>query len=85
MGIPKEQLPRMFQRFHRVDNRDTREIGGTGIGLFLVKAFVEQHSGQIWVDSEYGKGSSFHFTLPTTQPEEDEDDNSGGLAMRVAA
>lgn len=83
MGIPKEQLPRMFQRFHRVDNRDTREIGGTGIGLFLVRAFVEQHSGQIWVESEYGKGTTIHFTLPTTQPEEEEE-GSGGLGMRVA-
>ncbi|MEI6430635.1 MAG: ATP-binding protein [bacterium] len=83
MGIPKEQLPKMFQRFHRVDNRDTREIGGTGIGLFLVKAFVEQHNGQIWVESEHGKGTTFHFTLPTTQPEQDDDD--GSLAMRVSS
>ena len=82
MGIPKEQLPKMFQRFHRVDNRDTREIGGTGIGLFLVKAFVEQHHGQIWIESEHGKGTTFFFTLPTTQ---DEDDDDGGLGMRVAA
>ena len=82
MGIPKEQLPKMFQRFHRVDNRDTREIGGTGIGLFLVKAFVEQHHGQIWIESEHGKGTTIFFTLPTTQAEEDDD---GGLGMRVSA
>jgi two-component system phosphate regulon sensor histidine kinase PhoR len=85
MGIPKEHLSKMFQRFHRVDNRDTREIGGTGIGLFLVKALVEQHHGRIWLDSEYGKGTTFFFTLPTHQPEEDADGGSGGgLSQRVA-
>jgi two-component system phosphate regulon sensor histidine kinase PhoR len=81
MGIPKEHLGKMFARFHRVDNRDTREIGGTGIGLFLVKALVEMHGGKIWIESEVGKGSTFWFTLPTTQPEEAEE---GELAKRVA-
>lgn len=82
MGIPKEHLPKMFQRFHRVDNRDTREIGGTGIGLYLVKAFVEQHHGKIWIESEVGKGSTFYFTLPTDYPEEE--DGGQNLARRVA-
>ena len=82
MGIPKEHLAKMFQRFMRVDNRDTREIGGTGIGLFLVKALVEMHGGQIWLDSVYGEGTTFYFTLPTTQPD---DDTSGDLASRVSA
>ncbi len=82
MGIPKEQLSKMFQRFMRVDNRDTREIGGTGIGLFLVKALVEMHGGQIWLDSVYGEGTTFFFTLPTTQPDED---TTGDLAARVSA
>lgn len=85
MGIPKEQLPKMFQRFHRVDNRDTREIGGTGIGLFLVKNLVEIHHGKIWIESEVGKGTTFFFTLPTTQPEEEEEGEGGqNLASRVA-
>ena len=83
MGIPKEHLTKMFQRFHRVDNRDTREIGGTGIGLFLVKALVEMHGGSIWLDSVYGEGTTFFFTLPTTQSEEADD--SGNLAARVSA
>ncbi|MES2464044.1 MAG: ATP-binding protein [Armatimonadota bacterium] len=83
MGIPKEQLSKMFQRFHRVDNRDTREIGGTGIGLFLVKALVEYHHGQIWLDSEYGHGTTFFFTIPITQPEEEEGD-SGNLSKAVS-
>ena len=64
MGIPESHLPKVFDRFHRVDNRDTREVGGTGIGLYLVKHLVEAHSGKIWVESEVGKGSTFHFILP---------------------
>jgi len=75
MGIPADQLSKMFQRFHRVDNRDTRTVGGTGIGLHLTKGLVEGHHGRIWLDSEYGKGSTFYFTLPITQ-EEDSDDGS---------
>jgi two-component system phosphate regulon sensor histidine kinase PhoR len=82
MGIPKEHLGKMFQRFHRVDNRDTREIGGTGIGLFLVKALVEMHHGKIWIESEVGKGTTFFFTMPTTQPEE-ESDGPQGQGMNI--
>ncbi|HVK05003.1 MAG TPA: ATP-binding protein [Armatimonadaceae bacterium] len=82
MGIPKEHLTKMGERFHRVDNRDTREIGGTGIGLFLVKNLVEFHHGKLWVESEVGKGSTFFFTLPTTQPEDTGE--GGSLASRVA-
>ncbi|MHB1000626.1 MAG: ATP-binding protein [Armatimonadota bacterium] len=68
MGIPEEHLPKVFERFHRVDNRDTRKVGGTGIGLYLVKHLVEAHGGKIWVESEVGKGSSFNFTLPPSPP-----------------
>ena len=73
MGIPKEHLPKIFDRFHRVDNRDTREVGGTGIGLYLVKHLVEAHGGKIWVESEVGKGSNFLFTLPEKPPSKEED------------
>jgi two-component system phosphate regulon sensor histidine kinase PhoR len=69
MGIPKEHLPKVFDRFHRVDNRDTREVGGTGIGLYLVKHLVEAHGGRIWVESEVGKGSVFTFDLPKCPPQ----------------
>lgn len=69
LGIPKDHLPKIFDRFHRVDNRDTREVGGTGIGLYLVKHLVEAHGGRIWVESEVGKGSSFIFTLPNCPPQ----------------
>ena len=64
MGIPADKLPRIFDKFERVDNRDTREVGGTGIGLFLVKHLVDRHGGNVWADSEVGKGSTFHFELP---------------------
>lgn len=70
MGIAREHLPKLFERFYRVDNRDSREIGGTGIGLALVRALTEAHHGTATVDSEVGKGSVFTLTLPLHQPEE---------------
>lgn len=65
MGIPYEQFEKIFDKFHRVDNKDSREQEGTGIGLFLVKHLVEAHGGKIWVTSKYGEGSVFSFTLKT--------------------
>ena len=65
MGISREHLPKIFERFYRVDNRDNREIGGTGIGLALVKALVEEgHHGKVTVESELGKGTTFTVILP---------------------
>ncbi len=64
VGIPPEHLPHVFEKFHRVDNRSTREVYGTGLGLYVSKSIVEAHGGNIWVESEPGKGSTFHFTLP---------------------
>jgi signal transduction histidine kinase len=64
MGIPSDRLSRIFEKFERVDNRDTREVGGTGIGLFLVKHLVERHGGSVWAESEIGKGSTFSFRVP---------------------
>jgi len=64
VGIPSEVLPKLFSKFFRVDNQETREIGGTGLGLALVKEIVEAHEGRVWVESEIGKGSTFFFTLP---------------------
>jgi len=65
LGIPKEHLIRVFERFHRVDNEDNRKIYGTGLGLFLVKHLVERvHLGQIWVESEVGVGSTFYVRIP---------------------
>ncbi|MBX3113737.1 MAG: GAF domain-containing protein [Fimbriimonadaceae bacterium] len=65
IGIPKEHLGKVFERFHRVNNEDNRKIYGTGLGLFLVRHLVEEvHLGEIWVESEVGKGSMFLFTMP---------------------
>lgn len=64
VGIPPEHLPHIFEKFHRVDNRSTREVYGTGLGLYVSKNIVEAHGGNIWVQSEPGKGSTFYFTLP---------------------
>ena len=66
LGIPKDHLQKVFERFHRVNNEDNRKIYGTGLGLFVVKHLVDQvHFGKIWVESELGKGSDFIFRIPT--------------------
>ncbi|MFH0779115.1 MAG: HAMP domain-containing sensor histidine kinase, partial [Candidatus Eisenbacteria bacterium] len=64
IGIRPEDLGRIFDRFAQVDSSATREHGGAGLGLDLVRRFVELHSGRVWVESEYGRGSTFLFTLP---------------------
>lgn len=68
LGIPKDQLPKMFTRFSRVKAKGFENIPGTGLGLAMVKSLVELHGGRIWVESEYGKGSTFTFTLPVHGP-----------------
>lgn len=70
IGIPTEDIPHLFQKFYRVDNSDTREIGGTGLGLYLCRRLVESMDGRIWVDSEYKKGSTFSVELPRITHEE---------------
>ena len=70
IGIPAEDIPHLFQKFYRVDNSDTREIGGTGLGLYLVRRLVESMSGRVWVNSEYKKGSTFSVELPRISHEE---------------
>lgn len=64
LGIPEDKLEKVWHKFERVDTRDTRQAGGTGIGLFLVKHLVELHGGTIDVKSEIGKGSTFSFEMP---------------------
>jgi PAS domain S-box-containing protein len=70
IGIPKEDQAHLFQKFYRVDNSDTREIGGTGLGLYLCRRLVETMGGRIWVDSEYKKGSTFNVELPRLDHDE---------------
>lgn len=68
MGIPQEALSQLFSKFFRVDNQETRSIGGTGLGLALVKKIIEAHEGEVWVESAEGVGSTFFFTLPLASP-----------------
>ena len=88
-GDPDGTLSNIFEKFHRVDNRATREIYGTGLGLYVSKSIVEAHGGTIWAESVLGEGSTFHFTLPlssraerggrgdVSQPPEVERDGAG--------
>ena len=63
-GIPPEHLPRLTERFYRVDAKESRQKGGTGLGLALVKHIVGRHRGRLDIASEVGKGSTFTITLP---------------------
>jgi len=69
IGIPRADQYRIFERFYRVDVARSREVGGTGLGLSISKHLVEVHGGRIWVESEVGEGSRFHFTVPIFDPE----------------
>jgi signal transduction histidine kinase len=64
IGIPAADLPRIFERFSRASNVDDKRFHGMGLGLFICRGIVEEHGGRIWVESELGKGSTFHVALP---------------------
>ena len=70
VGIPPENLAHVFQKFYRVDNSATREIGSTGLGLYIVKARVEAMGGRVWAESSFGEGSTFYVAFPRITPEE---------------
>lgn len=64
IGIAKENYERIFEAFRQADERTTRQFGGSGLGLAIARRFVEMHKGHIWVESELGKGATFHIVLP---------------------
>jgi len=72
IGIPANQLDQIFGEFRQVDASISREFGGSGLGLSITKTFVELHGGHIWVESEPGRGSTFHFAIPLRAAEPSE-------------
>ena len=72
VGIPKENVKKIFERFYRVDKARSRKLGGTGLGLAIAKEMVEMHGGSIWASSKEGKGTTIYFTLPYEPAQEDE-------------
>ena len=75
-GLPENELGKVFERFHQVDNSETREAGGSGLGLAICHDIVEYHKGKLWVTSQLGKGSRFTFSLPIF---ESDDESIGGF------
>jgi len=69
-GIPREAIPRLTERFYRVDVKRSRERGGTGLGLAIVKHIVNRHNGRLQIESKAGEGSVFTVLLPAVAPAE---------------
>ena len=67
IGIPKESQRHLFEKFYRADNVHAVETEGTGLGLYLVRLIIERLSGEVWCESEEGRGSAFIFTLPISE------------------
>ena len=72
MGIPPENVNRIFDRFYRVDRARARSMGGTGLGLAIAREMIEAHGGEIWAESEEGQGTTIFFTLKVEMDEEGE-------------
>jgi signal transduction histidine kinase len=64
IGIKEEDIRKLFKEFEQIDRGTSRLYGGTGLGLVISKKLIELHGGRIWVESKYGQGSTFSFTLP---------------------
>jgi signal transduction histidine kinase len=85
VGLTVDQQKNLFRRFYRADSPLRDEVGGTGLGLSIAKSFVELHNGEMWVQSVYGEGSTFSFSLPEHQPRPDlgEREDMGDVASTV--
>jgi signal transduction histidine kinase len=68
IGVPVEDQPLIFERFHRARNVDDRRYAGMGLGLYIARGIVEQHGGEIWIESTPGHGSTFHVAVPHHAP-----------------
>ena len=68
IGIKKEDMPKVFEEFRQIDSSSIRKEGGTGLGMTISSKFVELHGGEIWVESQFGKGSTFHIVIPVGEP-----------------
>jgi PAS domain S-box-containing protein len=83
-GIAKQDQTKLFQAFSQVDDSPTRKTGGTGLGLSICQHIINMHGGRIWVESDLGKGSTFHFTLPLFRKEKEGESSSGGNKIILA-
>jgi PAS domain S-box-containing protein len=83
-GIAKEDQTKLFLAFSQVDDSPTRKTGGTGLGLSICQHIINMHGGRIWVESDLGKGSTFHFTLPLFRKEKDGESTSGSNKVILA-
>ncbi|ANU18464.1 histidine kinase [Planococcus maritimus] len=72
IGIPAEDIPKLFSKFQRIDNSSRRKIGGTGLGLAICQEIIVKHDGKIWIESQEGEGTTIHFELPlqSSEPQE---------------
>ncbi|HEY0492017.1 MAG TPA: HAMP domain-containing sensor histidine kinase [Candidatus Dormibacteraeota bacterium] len=85
VGIAEDDLPRLFNRFERIHNRETSHVGGTGLGLYLSRELARQHSGDLLVQSRPDKGSTFTLKLPTTEPRLEPQPEPAGVAEPATA
>lgn len=89
IGIPKHEISKLFQKFKRIDNTTRRKIGGTGLGLSISREIIKKHGGDIWIESEEGKGTTVSFNLPLIQRqfesnlEDNEFNNQTGLNVLI--
>ena len=88
IGISKQDIAQLFQKFKRIDNSLRRKIGGTGLGLSICREIILKHEGEIWIESEEGQGTTVYFTLPLTNntitfDEEDVMEDSNGLNIML--